>query len=310
MTNNANTSLVAEAQNPNSPQTNTTAILGCGVIGKSWLTAFLSSGHRVRVWDPDPNLGEAIKPLLNTFSQAEVTLCETPEDAVRGAQFIQESGPESLSAKRALYRQIAPAMGADCLLASSTSTLQPSALQQDCPFADRLIVGHPFNPPHLLPLVEVVGGTLTTRHTIATAMAFYQAIGKQAIHLRTERPGHLANRLQAALWREAVDAVASGQCTAAEVDLAVTAALGPRWAVQGPFKTFHLGGGPGGMAHFLSHLGEAFEALWDDAQRPDMSGDLQQQLVKEAAQLTGGVPYSEAIAQRDQALHKLMTTLP
>lgn len=309
MIKNACTSAVAESKNAYQQKPATIAILGCGVIGKSWLTAFVSKGHRVRVWDPDPKLEQAIKPLLDEFVDCHVQLCETPEEAVCAAEFIQESGPESLDAKQALYRQIAPAMAADCLLASSTSSLQPSALQQDIAFAERLVVGHPFNPPHILPLVEVVGGAQTSAQSIACAISFYQSIDKQVIHLRSERPGHLANRIQAAVWREAVDAVASGQCSAAEVDLAVTSALGPRWAVQGPFKTFQLGGGPGGLAHFLTHLGEAFEALWDDAQRPELSDDLQRQLVAEAAQLTSGESYAEAIAQRDKHLQSVINTV-
>ena len=137
-------------------------------------------------------------------------------------------------------------------------------------------------------------------------MDFYKDLGKQAIHLKTERPGHLANRLQAAVWREAVDAVASGQASVEDVDLAMTTALGPRWAAMGPFKTFQLGGGEGGLAHFLEHLGGAFEALWDDAERPQMTEALKKQLIAEAAALTAGQTAQECAQQRDRQLTAIL----
>ena len=150
--------------------------------------------------------------------------------------------------------------------------MQATQLQQGIGFAERIVIGHPFNPPHLLPLVEVVGGEQTSKHSIQKAMDFYKDLGKQAIHLKTERPGHLANRLQAAVWREAVDAVASGQASVEDVDLAMTTALGPpagrRWDLSKPFNS---GVVRVGSLTFLSISGGAFEALWDDAERPQMT---------------------------------------
>lgn len=257
----------------------TTAVLGCGVIGSSWVTAFHGAGHVVRVWDPDlaaPG-AKAAKGL------GAAILCESPEEAVRGAHFVQENGPENLPAKRALFARISPSLEPRAVIASSTSTLQASDIQRGLDCADRIVIGHPFNPPHVMPLVEVVGGAATAEWAVDTAMHLYRAMGKHPIRLRIERPGHLANRLQAALWREAVDAVACGQASVADVDAAVTLALGPRWALTGPYETFAIGGGEGGLAHFLRHLGPAFEALWDDAQRPEMTESLTQQIVEDVA---------------------------
>jgi carnitine 3-dehydrogenase len=257
----------------------TTAVLGCGVIGSSWVTAFHAAGHDVRVWDPNlTSLGSS-----GMMDLEAVTVCDTPEAAVEGAHFIQESGPENLSAKRALFALIGPLLDSEAVIASSTSTLQASDIQLGLDCAARVIVGHPFNPPHVMPLVEVVGGAETAEWAIDKAMSFYAALGKHPIRLRIERPGHLANRLQAALWREAVDAVACGQASVADVDAAVTLALGPRWALAGPYATFAIGGGEGGLAHFLEHLGAPFEALWDDAHRPEMTVALTQKLVDDVA---------------------------
>lgn len=291
-----------------SPSQYIVAVLGCGVIGLSWVRAFLDKGHVVRAWDPDKNLESKLESLKTELPGAVMSFHPTPEAAVVGAHFVQESGPEMLSVKQALYARIAPVMREDAILASSTSTLLPSQLQEGTVFAERIVIGHPFNPPHLLPLVEVVGGNSTSEKTIERAMAFYRALGKKPIHLRTERPGHLANRLQAALWREAVDAVASGQASVEDVDLAVTAALGPRWAVMGPFKTFHLGGGEGGLARFLAHLGDAFEALWDDAHRPEMTASLKQKLIAETKQEVKGCSPQELAAERDSKLRALFVS--
>lgn len=287
------------APDDNSADVITAAVLGCGVIGSSWMTAFQAAGHAVRVWDPklataDPGTADGLEG---------VTVCETAEEAVEGAQFVQESGPEDLAAKRALLARIAPSLSPGAVIASSTSTLQASEIQKGLDCADRVLIGHPFNPPHVMPLVEVAGGMATAEWAIDKAMRFYAALGKHPIRLRIERPGHLANRLQAALWREAVDAVACGQASVADVDAAVTLALGPRWALAGPFGTFAVGGGEGGIAHFLAHLGAPFEALWDDAHRPEMTTSLTVKLVDDVArELDLTLPKPE----REERLRRIM----
>ena len=282
------------------------AVLGCGVIGYSWAKAFLAAGHIVRCWDFNSAAGKKINQLKESNEDADVTFFSDVDQAVQGADFVQENCPEDLLLKQNLYRQLEPCIGAEALLASSTSTLQATQLQQGISFAKRIVIGHPFNPPDILPLVEVVGGKQTSEHSIRRAMEFYKGLGKQAIQLKIERPGHLANRLQAAIWREAVDAVASGQASVEDVDLAMTSALGPRWATMGPFKTFELGGGEGGLAHFLDHLGGAFEALWDDAERPPMTKELKKQLIADAAALTAGQTAQECVQDRDNQLISIL----
>jgi 3-hydroxyacyl-CoA dehydrogenase len=236
----------------------------------------------------------------------EVTLCVTPEEAVDGAHFVQENGPEDLATKRALFARIGPSLESGAVIASSTSTLQASDIQLGLNCADRIIVGHPFNPPHVIPLVEVIGGTATAEWAIDMAMGFYTALGKHPIRLRTERPGHLANRLQAALWREAVDAVACGQASVADVDATVTLALGPRWALTGPFATFAIGGGEGGLAHFLKHLGAPFEALWDDARRPELTAALTQKLAEDVARELDRSPLGRNRQAREERMRHIL----
>ena len=282
---------------------NITAVLGCGVIGSSWVDAFSAAGHSVRIWDPVTAWGDG-----GVQRRSEnIVQCGSAQEAVHGATFVQESGPEDLGAKRKLFTEIASSLSDNALVASSTSTLLPSDLQRGIAFADRVIVGHPFNPPHILPLVEIVGGIETSQDTLDRAMAFYIGIGKRPIRLHLERAGHLANRLQAALWREAVDAVASGQATVSDVDNAVTLALGPRWAVMGPFATFALAGGTGGLSQFFQHLGGPFEWLWDDAKRPDMTPELKRLLIEQLDEVLAGRTSDERRDVRDRRLVEVLS---
>jgi 3-hydroxyacyl-CoA dehydrogenase len=235
----------------------------------------------VRIWDPHATSGQLRERILANAREvggisieqldSQLYIAETAREAVENAAFVQESGPEDLETKAALYSDVAQSLGLDAILASSTSTLMPSLLQEQCPFADRMLVGHPFNPPHIIPIVEIVAGRRTSPHVVERAFQFYESLGQRPIRLGAERPGHLANRLQAALWREALHAVESGLATIADVDAVVSQSIGPRWALMGPFLTFHLGGGEGGLAHFLDHIGPSFEALWKDLKSPDMS---------------------------------------
>lgn len=286
------------------------AVLGAGTIGASWVALFTAHGRDVAVWDPDPAAAGRIAAGLPRQVQAVQRLvgadiplgrwwiADSAEAAVRGAGFVQESGSEDLAARRALYAAIAPVLGAGAIVAS----IQPSELQQGLPYADRLIVGHPVNPPHLIPLVEIVGGTLTAEETVERTMRFYRALGKHPIRLRSERPGHLVNRLQAALWREAVDAVASGAASVADVDAVLTHALGLRWALLGPHATLHLGGGPGGLGHFIDHLGPAFVALWHDMRLPDLSPETRDRLIAGVEEELGGRTIAEVTAWREARL--------
>jgi 3-hydroxyacyl-CoA dehydrogenase len=283
------------------------AVLGCGTIGCSWAEAFLAAGCDVRAWDPRPGYEPALVSSAARYG-GTLQVCSTAAGAVAAAQFVQESAPESQELKANLYASIAAALAPTAVVASSTSTIMPSVLQQGCGFAERLLVGHPFNPPHILPLVEVVGGARTSEESIELAMNFYREVGKHPIRLRTEKLGHLANRLQAALWREAVDAVASGQADVADVDAVITQALGPRWALTGPFATFNLGGGAGGLRHFIEHLGPAFEALWDDAHRPQVTAALTETLIAQTSRAQGDRSVAQIASARDVALIDILHT--
>ena len=299
----------------------TIAVLGAGTIGASWAALFLAYGHDVAIWDPDPaaatRLADSIPRQVATVRDLRDvkvdagawSIAATPEAAVVGSAFVQENGPEASDAKHALYARISSALPPDAIVASSTSSLMPSALQKDVAFASRLLVGHPFNPPHLIPLVEVVPGKLTDAAIVSQAVAFYRALGKHPIELRTERPGHLANRLQAALWREAVDAVATGAASVADVDAAVTQALGPRWALLGPHATFHLAGGAGGLEHFIDHLGPAFVAQWRDLREPLLTPKLASLLVEGVSHEFPNRAPDELARDRDERLALLFRTI-
>jgi len=233
------------------------AVIGTGTIGASWAALFLARGLTVAASDPAPGAETFLQgfvaaawPGLARLSSLPVepswpalSFHAEPEAALAGAEFVQESAPEREESKRALLARLGAVLDPAIVIASSSSVLLMSRLQIDCRHAERCVIGHPFNPPHLVPLVEVVGGEKTGPEAIERALAFYAAIGKQPIHIRREVPGHVANRLQAALWREAVHLVAEGVASVADVDTAISAGPGLRWALMGPDLTFHLAGG-------------------------------------------------------------------
>lgn len=298
------------------------AVLGAGTIGASWAAWFLSRGIGVTVHDPNPAaeayvrryIAEAWPTLarlgMGPGADPEAwTFTTDPAEAVRGAQFVQENAPERDNIKRALYAAIEPALADDAILASSSSGLIMSALQQGFRAAPRMAIGHPFNPPHLIPLIEVVGGRDTAPETIAWCMAFYAAIGKRPIHLRKEAPGHLANRLQAALYREAVSAVASGLASVEDVDTAITAGPGLRWAIMGPHMTFHLGGGEGGMAHMLAQFRPVFEGWWASMGTPELTEALCARIIEGVRVEAGGRSVRDLAAERDALLVEIMEVI-
>jgi 3-hydroxyacyl-CoA dehydrogenase len=197
-------------------------------------------------------------------------------------------------------------LGQEVVIASSSSGLLGSRLREGCRFPGRVLVGHPFNPPHLIPLVEVVSGPGTDPAAVAAAMAFYRAVGKYPIEIRKEVPGHLANRLQAALWREAVHLVEDGVASVADVDAAITEGPGLRWALMGPHATFHLAGGAGGMAHFMDHLMPAVTSWWEDLGQPVVTQDVQARLVAGVDAEMAGRSVAEMAARRDAFLTALL----
>lgn len=295
------------------------AVLGADTIGASWTALFLAHGLSVAVQDPNPAAEAYVRryvaeawPALQRLGMAVAespdrwTFHVTAAEAVRGADFVQENAPERLEIKRALYAEIDAVLAPAAVLASSSSGLMMSDLQPGLASAARMAIGHPFNPPHLIPLVEVVGGAATAPDTIATCLDFYRRVGKRPIHLRKEAPGHLANRLQAALWREAIHAVVSGLASVEDVDTAISAGPGLRWAVMGPHMTFHLGGGEGGLAHMLAQFRPAFTAWWKTMGTPELTDDVCRQLIDGVAAEAKGRDLATLARERDAVLLPLL----
>ena len=220
---------------------------------------------------------------------------------------MQENGPEREDVKHALYAVLDEAARPDVVLASSSSGMLPTVIARGCPrHPERVLIGHPFNPPHLIPLVEVVPGEKTGEEAVERALAFYAAVGKKPIRLRQELPGHVANRLQAALWQEAYSLVERGVATVADIDTAIAHGPGLRWAVLGPFLNQHLSGGPGGIAHVLEHLGPPTEAWWRDLGQVTLTPELNAKLVSGVDDELAGVDPAELVARRDAVLTALL----
>ena len=295
------------------------AVLGAGTIGASWAAWFLSRGIVVDVWDPRPEAEVYVRRYVAEAWPAMARLGmtagaspdawrfhATPEAAVAEAEVVQENAPERLPVKRELYGRIDGALRPDAILASSTSGLIMSDMQAGFRSAARFAVGHPFNPPHLIPLVEVVAGRDTAPETVEWCLAFYKHIGKKPIHIRKEAAGHLANRLQAALWREAVSAVVTGLASVEDVDTAISAGPGLRWAAMGPHMTFHLGGGEGGIEHMLSQFKPVFESWWATMTTPDLSEAHCRQIIDGVKAEANGRSIAKLAAERDAVLLPLL----
>jgi 3-hydroxyacyl-CoA dehydrogenase len=295
------------------------AVLGAGTIGASWAALFLSRGIEVEVWDPRAEAEDYVRGYIAEVwpATARTGMAEgaspdrwrfrtTPEDAVADVDFVQENAPERLPVKRELFARIDASLRDDAVLASSTSGLIMSDMQAGFRSAARFAVGHPFNPPHLIPLVEVVGGRDTAPGTIDWCLDFYRHIGKKPIRIRKEAPGHLANRLQAALFREAVSAVVTGLASVEDVDTAISAGPGLRWAAIGPFMTMHLGGGEGGIEHLLAQFKPAFETWWATMTTPDLSDGNCRKIIDGVRAEANGRSLADLAAERDAILLPLL----
>ena len=293
------------------------AVVGTGVIGASWAAQFLARGLDVVATDPAPGAEErlgadvaAIWPTLTPATGASLerlTFTTDAGEAAAQADFVQENGPERADVKHQLYRVLDEAARPEVVLASSSSGMLPTVIARGCPaHPQRVVIGHPFNPPHLIPLVEVVPGEKTTEEAVDAAMAFYTAVGKKPIRLRQELPGHVANRLQAALWQEAYSLVDRGVATVADIDTAIAHGPGLRWAILGPFANQHLSGGPGGIAHVLEHLGPPTEAWWRDLGQVTLTPELIAKLVAGVDEELAGVDPAELVARRDAVLTALL----
>ncbi len=295
------------------------AVIGTGVIGSSWTTIFLARGLKVLATDPSPGAEERLRqtvaaqwPVMQELglsdgaSQDNLSFVGSLQEAVQNADFVQENGPEREDFKRDLFRQLDAATPPDVVLATSSSGLPVSKVQADCVHPGRVLVGHPFNPPHLIPLVEVVAGDQTHASAVERAMEFYRFIGKKPLQVKAERLGFIANRLQAALWREAFSLVAQGSATTEDIDLAISQGPGLRWALTGPFLNMHLSGGEGGVAHVLDHLGPPMERWWDDLGDVRLSDELNRQIIQGVDEELAGRTTAEVTAKRDQALLELL----
>ena len=296
------------------------AIIGTGVIGASWTALFLAKGLEVTATDVAPNAEatlrrfiEAAWPALKRLglapgaSQSKLTFTADLAAAVRGVDLVQENGPERIDFKKKLYGQLDELLPPDVIIASSSSGLTMSEIQSGAAsHPERCVIAHPFNPPHLVPLVEIVGGAKTSEETIERASEFYTALGKQTVRLRKEVPGHVANRLQAALAREVYYLVAEGVVSVADVDKALCWGPGLRWGIMGQVMLNHLGGGEGGIEHFFQQFTGPMTAWWKVLGSPELTPDLQRKLIDGVHAEAGARSVDELAAERDEVLLGLL----
>jgi 3-hydroxyacyl-CoA dehydrogenase len=296
------------------------AIIGTGVIGASWAALFLAKGLDVVATDIAPNAEASLRrfvdaawPALDRLglgagaSPMRLAFTADLSEAVKGADLVQENGPERIDFKKELYGQLDELLPSDVIIASSSSGLTMSEIQSGCPVhPERCVIAHPFNPPHLIPLVEIVGGAKTSEETIRRASGFYRALGKRTVRLHKEVPGHVANRLQAALAREVYHLVGEGVVSVADVDTAVCWGPGLRWGIMGQVLLNHLGGGQGGMEHFLKQFTGPMTAWWKVLGSPQLTPELQQKLIAGVHAEVGSRPIDDLAAERDEVLLGLL----
>jgi 3-hydroxyacyl-CoA dehydrogenase len=295
-------------------------IIGTGVIGASWAALFLAKGLDVVATDIAPEAEASLRHFVHaawpalerlgiTPGASPLRLVFTPDlaEAVKGADLVQENGPERIDFKKRLYGQLDELLPPDVIIASSSSGLTMSEIQSGCPsHPERCVIGHPFNPPHLIPLVEIVGGAKTSEETIRRASEFYTALGKKTVRLHKEVPGHVANRLQAALAREVYHLVGEGVVSVADVDTALCWGPGLRWGIMGQVLLNHLGGGQGGMEHFLAQFTGPMTAWWKVLGSPQLTPELQEKLIAGVHAEVGSRSIDDLAAERDEVLLGLL----
>src|SRR4051812_4859534 len=296
------------------------AIVGTGVIGASWAAEYLACGFNVIATDPAPDAELKLRkyideawPALTAMglspkaSRDRLSFTRDMKAALSNADLVQENGPEQPDFKIKLFAEIDAATPIDAIISSSSSGITMSVTQSACAHPERCVIGHPFNPPHMIPLVEVVGGAKTSPETVRRAIEFYASIGKKPIHLRKEVVGHVANRLQAAVYREVVNLIHLGVVDVADADTAVSWGPGLRWGVMGPSMLFHLAGGEGGIQHFMDHLSGPVASWWKDlgtfTDWPEGSKNTIVEGIKKAAD---GRSIGELAQRRDEVLFELV----
>src|ERR1700757_2472451 len=292
------------------------AIIGTGVIGASWTALFLAKGLQVVATDIAPNAEAALRKFVETAwpalkrlglspdaSQSNLKFTAALAQAVADADLVQENGPERIDFKQKLYGQLDEVLPPDVIIASSSSGLKMSEIQSGAAsHPERCVIAHPFNPPHLIPLVEIVGGAKTSEATIRRAAEFYTSIGQRTVRLNKEMPGHVANRLQAALAREVYYLVAEGVVSAADVDTALSWGPGLRWGIMGNMMLNHLGGGPSGIEHFFAQFSGPMTAWWKTLGSPVLTPEVQKKLVDSVHAEAGSRSINELASERDEVL--------
>lgn len=296
--------------------------LGAGPIGGGWTAHFLARGYDVTAYLHDESETDAFMSILNTAWVSLTALGLSPgasmdrlrivtdlEEALDGAEFVQESGPERLEIKQALYKKMGAILPPSVVIGSSTSGLMMSDIQVDCITPERTVIGHPFNPPYLLPLVEIVGGNKTAPEAVAWAGKFYKIAGKAPLMMKKEIPGFVATRLQEALWREALHMVANDEATPEDIDIALMNGPAPRMAAQGQCMAFHVACGEGGMATNLDQFGPALKLPWTRLEAPELTKDLRDRMVDGCNAVAKGQHFEDMVAQRDREIVGVLNAL-
>ena len=295
------------------------AIVGTGVIGASWAALFLAHGLEVIATDPAPNAEKNLRDYIDSAwpaleqlgltagaSKERLSFTAKLNEALENVDLVQENGPERPDFKIKLFADMDALTPETTILASSSSGIPVGISQSSCKHPERCVIGHPFNPPHLIPLVEVVGSEKTSSATIERAIAFYASIGKRPIHVRKEVVGHVANRLQAALYREVVYLIEQDVLSVSDADAAVSWGPGLRWGVMGPNLLFHLAGGEGGIHHFMEHLAGPMTTWWKDLGNPEFTPDLKEKIVQGVLAEAGDQSIDELAGERDRLLLGLL----
>ena len=305
-----------------SKQIQNIAIVGTGVIGASWAALYLARGLNVMATDPAPNAEANLRRFIDAAwkdlqviglspnaSREHLQFTTDMKKALSNADLVQENGPERQDLKIKLFAEMDAATPEDSIIASSSSGLTMSVMQSGCKHPERCVTGHPFNPPHIVPLVEVVAGAKTSPEAVDRAISFYTSIGKKPIHVRKEVVGHVANRLQAALYREIVYLIEQGVLDVADSDAAVCWGPGLRWGLMGPNLLFHLGGGPGGIQHFMEQFTGPMAAWWKDLGTiTEFSPEVKRTIVNGVLKEANGRSIVELERERDSMLLELLTT--
>jgi carnitine 3-dehydrogenase len=310
---------VNEAEYPSPEAVQTVAVVGTGVIGAGWAAHFLRMGYDVVAWDPGSGAAERLADLVQRVwpvlerlglhpaaSPDRLRFAGSLAEATADAEFVQESAPEVLDVKIALLADLDSVTPPDVVIGSSTSGFMMSDMAARTKAPGRFVVGHPFNPPYLIPLVEIVGGRCTEQAAVTWAEKFYTRAGKVCLTMDREVPGFVGNRLQEALWREALHMIDSGQATVQQIDDSITYGPGLRWALMGPVLTFHLAGGQGGMAHMLDQFGPALLAPWTRLAAPELTPRLRELVVTGVGESVGDVTVQQLERQRDDFLADLL----